>query len=429
MQLFNDPVQVFKFGGASVKEAAAVKNVASIIHQFEKDSNLLIVISAMGKTTNALEKVVNAYMENEDYTSIIQSIWDFHSNICKELFEDVFPIEQELQEVFDEMKILLKINADRDYNFVYDQIVSKGEIISTKIVAAYLNSIGVSTVYKDARSMIRTDNTYREGKLNWDITEYLIQENIRPIFQKKSSKIVVTQGFIAKTGEGASVTLGREGSDYTAAIFAYALHAQRVVIWKDVPGVLNADPKYFSNTEIMERLSYQDAIELAYYGATVIHPKTIKPLQNRNIPLWVKSFVNPMNAGTEIRNETSDKVIPSFIFKINQALISVAPKDFSFIVEENISEIFNYLAKYRIKTNLMQHSALSFQICIDEDVRKTQPLIENLKQNFVVECQTGLELVTIKDYNQETIERAVDTKTILVEQRNGNTARFVVEPH
>lgn len=427
MPLLHEPLQVFKFGGASVKDAAAVRNVATIIHQFEKDSNLLIVISAMGKTTNALESIVNTYIEHGAYEELFTALWDFHIAICHELFDDITAIENELKEVFDEMKILLKTNADRDYNFVYDQIVSQGEILSTKIVAAYLNSIQVNTVYKDARSMIRTDNTYREGKLNWNITEYLIQENIRPIFEKKSSKIVLTQGFIAKTAEGASVTLGREGSDYTAAIFAYALHAQRVVIWKDVPGVLNADPKYFSNTETIERLSYQDAIELAYYGATVIHPKTIKPLQNRNIPLWVKSFVNPMNAGTEIRNEASDKIIPSFIFKVNQALISVAPKDFSFIVEENLSTIFTFLAKYRIKTNLMQHSALSFQICIDDDARKTHPLLESLKEHFVVEYQTNLELITIKDYNQETIERAVNSKQILVEQRNGNTARFVVQ--
>ena len=423
----NESIQVFKFGGASVKDATAVRNVATIIRQFEKDSNLLVVISAMGKTTNALELIVNTYIEHGDYDQLFTTLWDFHSAICNELFEDKTSIENELKEVFDEMRILLKSNSDRDYNFVYDQIVSQGEILSTKIVAAYLNSIQVNTVYKDARSMIRTDNTYREGKLNWNITEYLIQENIRPIFEKKSSKIVLTQGFIAKTAEGASVTLGREGSDYTAAIFAYALEAQRVVIWKDVPGVLNADPKYFSNTEIIERLSYQDAIELAYYGATVIHPKTIKPLQNKNIPLWVKSFVNPMNAGTEIRNEASDKIIPSFIFKVNQALISVSPKDFSFIVEENLSVIFNLLAKYRIKTNLMQHSALSFQLCIDEDERKTQALLENLKEHFLVDYQSNLELITIKDYNQETINRALINKKIVVEQRIARTARFVVE--
>lgn len=423
----NESIQVFKFGGASVKDATAVRNVATIIRQFEKDSNLLVVISAMGKTTNALELIVNTYIEHGDYDQLFTTLWDFHSAICNELFEDKTSIENELKEVFDEMRILLKSNSDRDYNFVYDQIVSQGEILSTKIVAAYLNSIQVNTVYKDARSMIRTDNTYREGKLNWNITEYLIQENIRPIFEKKSSKIVLTQGFIAKTAEGASVTLGREGSDYTAAIFAYALEAQRVVIWKDVPGVLNADPKYFSNTEIIERLSYQDAIELAYYGATVIHPKTIKPLQNKNIPLWVKSFVNPMNAGTEIRNEASDKIIPSFIFKVNQALISVSPKDFSFIVEENLSVIFNLLAKYRIKTNLMQHSALSFQLCIDEDERKTQALLENLKEHFLVDYQSNLELITIKDYNQETINRALINKKIVVEQRSARTARFVVE--
>lgn len=427
MQPFKEPVQVFKFGGASVKDAAAVKNVATIIRKFEQDSNLLIVVSAMGKTTNALELVVNSYFDKESYSEAIEQVWSFHAQICTDLFDDTASIFQELREVISEMELLLKTNADRDYNFVYDQIVSQGEILSTKIIAAYLNNIGVKTIYKDARALLRTDNTYREGKLNWDITAYLIQENICPIFEKKSSKVVLTQGFIAKTAEGASVTLGREGSDYSAAIFAYALNAQRVVIWKDVPGVLNADPKFFSNTEIMERLSYKDAIELAYYGATVIHPKTIKPLQNKNIPLWVKSFVKPEDAGTEIRNEAADKTIPSFIFKVNQALISVAPKDFSFIVEENLSEIFNFLAKYRIKTNLMQHSALSFQICIDDDVRKTEPLIQNLKENFLVECIQNLELITIKDYNETTIERALKGKSSLVEQKNENTARFVVE--
>lgn len=422
------PVKIFKFGGASVKNAEAVRNVASIIRGYKGDDNLLVVVSAMGKTTNALEVIVKRGFDKQDFSKELNDLKVFHDQIIGELFTDKAEITASVNEVLEEIRILLSSEIKEEYNFIYDQIVSQGEILSTRIVAAYLRQDGVDAEYKDARGLIRTDNTYREAKVNWNVTEYLVRENILPVFKGENgdNKIIITQGFIGKSSEGNSTTLGREGSDYTAAIFAYTLDAYEVTIWKDVPGVLNADPKYFEDAQMLNQLSYLDAIELSYYGATVIHPKTIKPLENKKITLRVKSFIHPENAGTAINDKESLMVIPSFIFKVTQALISISPKDFSFIIEENLSEIFGLLAKYRIKVNLMQHSAISFQVCVDHDAEKVTRFCAELEKTFNIQLDENLELITVRNYNEATISRLLQGKRLLVEQKNSHTVRLVV---
>lgn len=422
-------IKIFKFGGASVKDATSVKNVGNIINQYKGEDNLVVIVSAMGKTTNALEVLVNLGFTKQDFEPEWNQLLNYHTEIIDELFNDKTEIINEIKQVFEEIKIILLTNNSNEFNYLYDQVVSMGEIISTKIVAAYCKSVGVKAEFKDARGLVKTDNTYREGKVNWNVTEYLIHQSIDPIFAGPEGKnqVIVTQGFIGQSSEGHTTTLGREGSDYTAAIFAYSLNAESVTIWKDVPGVLNADPKYFDDAQILNQLSYTDAIELAYYGATVIHPKTIKPLENKKIPLRVKSFVNPEGIGTVINEKDSFSALPTFIFKVNQALISISPKDFSFMVEENISEIFGLLAKYRIKVNLMQHSALSFQVCVDNDIDKITKLYLDLEKPFNIALDENLELITVRNYNQSTVDRLLKGKELLVEQKNSHTVRLVVK--
>lgn len=422
-------IKIFKFGGASVKDANAVKNVGNIINSYKGDDNLVVIVSAMGKTTNALEVLVNLGFTKQDFEPEWKSLFEYHTNIIDGLFTDKTEVLNEIKQVFEEIKIILASSNTNEYNYLYDQVVSLGEVISTKIIAAYCKSVGVNAEFKDARGLIKTDNTYREGKVNWNVTEYLIHQSIDPIFAGADgkNKVIITQGFIGQSSEGNTTTLGREGSDYTAAIFAYSLNAESVTIWKDVPGVLNADPKYFDDAQILNQLSYTDAIELAYYGATVIHPKTIKPLENKKIPLKVKSFVNPEGAGTVINERESLSALPTFIFKVNQALISISPKDFSFMVEENISEIFGLLAKYRIKVNLMQHSALSFQVCVDNDADKITKLYLDLEKPFNIVLDENLELITVRNYNQSTVDRLLKGRELLVEQKNSHTVRLVVK--
>lgn len=422
-------IKIFKFGGASVKEAAAVKNVGNIITNYKGEDNLVVIVSAMGKTTNALEVLVKLGFNKQEFEAEWKQLFDFHLNIIDGLFADKTEIVNDITQIFEEIKIILSTYNSNEYNYLYDQVVSLGEVISTRIVAAYCNSVGVNAEFKDARGLIKTDNTYREGKVNWNVTEYLIHQSIDPIFNTEGSKtkVIITQGFIGQSSEGNTTTLGREGSDYTAAIFAYSLNATEVTIWKDVPGVLNADPKYFDDAQILNQLSYTDAIELAYYGATVIHPKTIKPLENKKIPLRVKSFVNPEGAGTVINQKESLSALPTFIFKVSQALVSVSPKDFSFMVEENLHDIFGMLAKYRIKVNLMQHSALSFQLCVDNDMDKVTQFYMELEKSFNIQLEENLELITVRNYNQSTVDRLLAGKKLLVEQKNSHTVRLVVK--
>ncbi|HEY8366162.1 MAG TPA: aspartate kinase, partial [Bacteroidia bacterium] len=395
---------------------------------FKGDDKLLCVVSAMGKTTNALELVLKQAIESKG-TSMpeMQKVYEYHKQIIDEL-ELGNDVLAEIDESFLEMKDLCVNQYANEYNYFYDQVVSLGEILSTKIVARYLQKIGVSAIYKDGGGLIRTDSTYREGKVNWTVTEHLIQTHIKVLLEgaENANNVIITQGFTGKTSEGSRVTLGREGSDYSAAIFAYCLGAEEVTIWKDVPGVLNADPKIFPEAQLFNKLSYTDAIELAYYGATVIHPKTIKPLQNKNIVLRVRSFVNPTAQGTIIDNKEEFGLLPSFIFKKNQALLSLSPKDFSFVAEENLAQIFGLLTAHRIKVNLMQNSAISFSLCIDNDALKVPALLTQLHELYNIEFTENLELITIRNYNEAIVNRFTKGKTILAEQKNDHTVRFVI---
>lgn len=421
--------KIFKFGGASVKDAESVKNIASIIQRFGENDGLLCVVSAMGKTTNALEAVVKESIDSRGKGSEnLQKVKTFHREITRQLFPaDKEPeIWEELEDIFSELEAFAFGESANEYNFLYDQIVSAGELLSTKIVARYLQHIGLPAVYKDARGLIRTDNTYREGRVNWTVTQVLVEKNVLPLLSGEGKKIIITQGFIGRSNEGSSVTLGREGSDYSAAIFAHTLNAEEVTIWKDVPGVLNADPKRFPDAQLFSRLSYTDAIELAYYGATVIHPKTIKPLQNKNITLRVRSFLNPEAAGTEITAAETFGLLPAFIFKDNQALLSVSPKDFSFIAEDNLSHIFTLLAQTRVKVNLMENSAIRFLVCVDNDEQKMPAVIRELEKDYHISVSENLQLITVRNYNEAVVDMLLRGKNLLAEQRSSQTVRLVV---
>jgi len=420
-------MKVFKFGGASVKDAISFGNIKRILSLY-KDDDLFIVISAMGKMTNAFEKLTLSYFEkNDEIDKNLGLITDYHYKILQELFPDkTHAVYADIELLFAQLKDRLNKKSSTNYNFDYDSIVPYGELLSSTVLSHYLKSCGFNNRWIDARHIIKTDATYREARINWDETPVLVRTAFENTIND-NYKIAVTQGFIGASAHGYTTTLGREGSDFTASILAYSLNAKEVVIWKDVEGVLNADPKLFEKTEKIGTLTYFDAIELAYYGATVIHPKTIKPLENTGIPLWVKSFLNPENEGTFIGNTKSDeKQKPCFIFKFNQILISIVPFDFSFIVERNISSIFLLLSKYNVKVNLMQNSALSFSICVDNDLQKIPPLIEDLKKEFKIYYNTALELVTIRHYDDEAINMICCNKEILLEQKSRNTVQFVL---
>ena len=421
-------MKVFKFGGASVKDASAVKNVAHILSLYKREK-VTVVISAMGKTTNATEAIVDALWNKEKskFEDLVEERRNFHLQIMDELFvgkENL--IYNEIATLFNQLKEKTNLPISFNYNFEYDQIVSLGEIASTKIVTAYLQQENVNAKWVDARKIIRTNNTYREGNVDWEITNNLIQENFIKSFE--NNDIQITQGFIGHTSEGFTTTLGREGSDYTAGIFAYCINAESVTIWKDVPGMLNADPKWFDNTIKLDKISFKEAIELSYYGATVIHPKTIKPLQNKGIPLYVKSFIQPKAEGTMIQESTKfDSLIPSFIFKMNQLYLSITPKDFSFIVEENLSDIFKRLSRLNAKINLMQNSALSFSVVLDQDKINIKALLEEFQSTYKIKYQEGLELVTIRHYDTPTLERVLQGKKVLIEQKSENTVRVLMK--
>lgn len=418
-------IEIYKFGGASVKDAAGIRNVAGIAH-LNPHSQLLIVVSAMGKTTDALESLAKAYFtRDEQVTEILDTIRSYHESVAMELFEDKnHPVFDDIANTFVEIEWILEDEPYDNYDYLYDQIVSVGELVSSKILSHYLNFSGTVNKWVDARNYIQTDNTYREGKVDWNKTAHLVESQLIPLLEKQA---IITQGFIGSTSENFTTTLGREGSDYSAAIFASCLKAGAVTIWKDVPGVLNADPKWFDYTELIPSLSYRDAIELAYYGATVIHPKTIKPLQNNNIPLYVRSFVEPDKPGTTISATDVPLSVPSFIFKVNQVLISISPKDYSFIIEENLSQIFDILHQHRVKVNTMLNSALSFSISVDQDDARIARLIKTLSETYKVKYNKGLELVTIRYYNQETIDRVTLNKRVLLEVKSRYTCQMVMQ--
>jgi aspartate kinase len=425
-------LKVFKFGGASVKDADSVRNVAEILQKHAPEK-LVVIVSAMGKTTNALEKVLTAWYENDErLNAFLQEVISYHEEIIKALFPDKnHPVYFKTDLLFGELEGNLSSLPTLNYDFDYDQIVSFGELISTTIISEFLISQSFNCQWFDVRELIRTDETWREGKVEWETTGSQIKSKVSSFLDSAESKpiIAITQGFLGATAEGATTTLGREGRDYTASIFAFTLHAEEMVIWKDVPGLLNADPKYFSVTEKLASISYREAIELAYYGATVIHPKTIKPLQNKDIPLRIKSFVDPLSEGTLIhQNTAADSLIPSFIFKVNQVLISISARDFSFIDEQSLSEILAVFASNSIHISLMQNSAISFSVCVDFNERRLSQLFEALGKDYKVRYNTGLELITIRHYDQATIGRVLEEgKTVLLEMRSRLTAQFVVK--
>lgn len=419
-------MKVFKFGGASVKDETAVRNLASIVKSYSGEK-LIVVISAMGKTTNALERLTDAFFYKKgNAEEVLKEIKDYHFGIIEKLFpKKDHPVYTDIHNTFVELEWAIEDEPTHSYDCEYDQIVSVGEIISTKIVAAFLNESGIKCVWKDVRDYVKTDNSYREGKVDWELTQKFVQEDLLPVFD--SVNIVITQGFLGVTSENFTTTLGREGSDYTAAIMAYCTDAESQTIWKDVPGVLNADPKWFDDTRLIPQMTYQDAIELTYYGATVIHPKTIKPLQNKNIPLFVRSFLDPSKEGTKIHDVQSPLPIPCFIFKVNQVLLSISPRDFSFIVEENMGSIFSMFSRHRVKINTMQNSAISFSLCVDNDAQRLSGLIEELGKHYRVLYNDNMELVTIRYYDQVTIDRVTVGKTILLEVKSRYTAQLVMK--
>ncbi|MCA0426311.1 MAG: aspartate kinase [Bacteroidetes bacterium] len=419
-------MKVYKFGGASVKDAEAVRNVATILRNMG-GPDLLVVVSAMGKTTNSLERLAKAYSENstEKY-SLFSEIKSFHDGIIAELLPDTnVSAFDEIENLFIELECDLETPVESDFDQIYDQIVSYGELFSTKIVSAYLNASGIKNRWMDARNFITTDSTFREGKVNWETTQRLIEQKLSPIVRKQ---MVITQGFIAKSADNLTVTLGREGSDYSAAIFAFGLQASEVSIWKDVAGVMNGDPKLFPDAIKLNALSYPRAIEMAFYGATVIHPKTIQPLQSKHIPLYVKSFVNPQQEGTcvGVAKEQEDQ-IPAYIVKGNQVLLSIRSRDFSFIVEEKLSRLFDLFARFQIKVNLMQNSAISFSVCINNDERKIPALLSQLSEEFNVKENEPVTLFTISNYQNQDFSHLLNGRKILVEQRTRTTLQWVLQ--
>ncbi|MFY8137632.1 MAG: aspartate kinase [Flavobacteriales bacterium] len=416
-------MKVFKFGGASVKDAAAVKNVASIIQKFPNDK-LVIVISAMGKVTNALEDLHRERFHNGNTIEVIERIKAYHQSIGEELFGNKY--DEAMAPVialFEKMQLQCNVPVSANEDLEYDQIVCFGELFSTTMVQAFLQANQFSSTLIDARDIIKTDSRHRDARVNWDQSATEAQAIHTAMSQYQ---IVITQGFIGSDIHGHSTTLGREGSDFTAAILAYLLDATDVTIWKDVPGMLNADPKWFGDTVKLDKISFREAIELAYYGASVIHPKTVKPLQNKNIPLYIKSFIDPDAPGSAIQESTeADHLVPSFICKANQVLISITPKDFSFVVEDNLKEIFDLLSQIGIRIHLMENSALNFSICIDKDEYKQEKLFDVLKNKYTIRYNENLVLLTARHYTEENIRMLTKEKEILLEQRNRQTIRFV----
>jgi len=413
-------MKVFKFGGASVKDAAGVKNVQNVL---EKTGNgpKVIVISAMGKTTNALEIVIKDYLFEKEVPQSLQAVEETHFEIVNELFKDSkAPVFNKINDLFTELKNFLQHNKSEQYDFVYDQVICYGELISTTIVGEYLNSQNIQTNWVDARKFIKTDSVYRDAGVNWEETQEAIQNNLN------LNKINITQGFIGSDPNNFTTTLGREGSDYTAAIFAYCLNAENVTIWKDVPGVLNADPRAFKDPELLQHISYEEAIELAFYGASVIHPKTLQPLQQKEIPLFVKPFLKPESEGTRVgKGELIFPKIPCFIVKKDLVLISLSTLDFSFMVEENISEIFRLFHQYQMKVDLIQNSAISFSVCVDNKFNQLEKLIQHLKARFKVSFVPGVSLFTIRHFNDAAIASLEKDKEILLKQLTHNTLQIV----
>ncbi|MBC91338.1 MAG: aspartate kinase [Flavobacteriaceae bacterium] len=415
-------MRVFKFGGASVKDAKGVKNLYKVL-KYTGYKDTIIVVSAMGKMTNSFEKLVDLYFENRIKIGMhLNLIKNFHQKIIDGLFFNYHEaVYSDVKKIFSDLHKFLKKTNFQNYNFVYDQIVSYGEILSTTIIFNYLKNKGLDISFIDARNCIITDNNYRDSNLDWNLTVKKINIEI------EKGKSYITQGFISSDNKGNTTTLGREGSDYSASIFAYSLNANDVTIWKDVPGVLNADPRFFSDTTLLTNISYSEAIELAFYGASVIHPKTLQPLQRKNIPLYVKSFLNPKMDGTTVSKGVKIKpLIPCFILKPNQTLLKLSSLDFSFIVEKNISQIFELLHKYQMKVDMIQNSAISFSVCVNNKFGRLDDLVKNLNTKFKVDVNENVDLYTVRHFNQKSIDKIKNNgKKILLEQRANQIVQFV----
>jgi aspartate kinase len=416
-------MRIFKFGGASVKDADGIKNVYDVLQKAGYE-DVLLVVSAMGKTTNALEIVIKNYFEKSaELSASVQEIKKYHNQILLDLFEeDNHPVFASVNEQFSDLEYFLAHNKSPNYNFVYDQIVSFGELISTNILSHFMNFMNIKTQWLDVRNFIKTNANYRDAEVDWELTQKNIAKNVAP-------KILnITQGFLGSDDNNFTTTLGREGSDYTAAIFAYCLNAESVTIWKDVPGVMNADPRYFENASLLNQISYREAIELAFYGASVIHPKTLQPLQKKEIPLYVKSFINPLLKGTSVSKGVDlEPHLPCFIVKRNQLLISLSSIDFSFIMEENISEIFRLFHDHKIKVNLIQNSAISFSVCVEDKFGEFNALNAVLSKKFKVDFEENVTLYTIRHFDDAAAKTVENDKTVLLKQISRETMQIVTK--
>lgn len=416
-------MRIFKFGGAAVKDAAGIQNVAKVLEQVGY-KDVFLVVSAMGKMTNAFEKLTAAYFYNTSESfKYVDEVRAYHYKIINDLFSDNRnEVLIEIERLFTEMTQFMIRNESKDFNYVYDQLVSYAELLSTKIVSAYLNVIGVENTWLDVRSCIETNSDFRDAKVNWETTKQQILENV------SRDKLQITQGFIGRDADQNTTTLGREGSDYTAAIFAYCLKAENVTIWKDVEGVLNADPRHFEETTLLQRISYTEAIELAFYGASVIHPKTLQPLQKSEIPLYVKSFKDAAKKGTIVTKGTAIiPEVPCFIVKKDQILVSISSLDFSFIVERNISEIFNLIHEQKMKVNLIQNSAISFSVCLEDKYQNFDQLVAVLEPQFKIEFHKGVSLQTIRHFSPKAIQKIERNNKVLLKQLTQETVQIVIE--
>lgn len=421
-------MKVFKFGGASVNSVDRIKNLGKIVKQFP-DDKLLIVISAMGKTTNALEKVAETFYtgKKEEALQLFEQVKQQHLTVAKNLLAvDYFPCAVQLKNFFTESEWLLHDKPVRDYDYYYDQIVCIGEMLSTSIISHYLNETGISNKWIDVRDIIRTDDNFRDASIDWDYTLSKMQTSIAPLFQE--GRIVLTQGFIGSTDENESTTLGREGSDYTAAIFANTMNAESVTIWKDVQSVMNADPKKFTDAQPISELNYDEVIEMAYYGAQVIHPKTIKPLQNKSIPLYVRCFLEPGLPGTLIHNQALQKQLPAIIvLKENQAMIKLSSKDFSFVGEHHVGRLYHLFEKLKIKPNLTQNTAISFLCVLDDRPEKIEKLALEAAELFDVTVIKELSLLTIRHYNRQVFDKLTESRKVLLRQQTEETIQALMQ--
>ncbi|HET9056608.1 MAG TPA: aspartate kinase [Chitinophagaceae bacterium] len=420
-------MQVFKFGGASVNSVERVKNIADILSNY-RNQKILIVISAMGKTTNALEKVAEAFFSGDSQRALelFNSVKQSHLQTAKYLLvKNYNETERQLADFFTEAEWLLHGKPVRDFDYYYDQVVCVGELLSTAIVSAYLTEAGITNKWIDVRDVIRTDDNFRDAIVDWDSTQANITNIVKPLF--KNTDIVITQGFIGSTGENESTTLGREGSDYTAAVFANMLDASGQIIWKDVESVMNADPKQFPNAQPIHELNYDEVIEMAYYGAQVIHPKTIKPLQNKEIPLYVKCFLNPALEGTCIHNGALKNLPPIIVLKDNQVLLHLHSQDFSFVGEKPLSRLYEILAEIKLKPNLMQTGAVNLMMCLDDRADKIDKLAIKASEIFNVQVEKGLTLLTIRHYNKGVLEDLTKDKKIVLKQQSPETVQVLMK--